>query len=151
MALKCCNEAIKLQPNNLAGYYVRGFVFGRMEDYKSAVENFSLVIRQDEKNKKLKFSKARKFRADCYLGLGLFKYAAKDYSIMVKRDPKSNKSGKLWFYLAEACALMGESNAAFSAIKNGCKTGSHWCKKMEILQKKILLGKKIVPHKPLSN
>ena len=151
MALKFCNETIKLQPNNLAGYYVRGFVFGRMKFYKGAIENFSLVIKKDERNKKLNFPKARKFRADCYLGLGIYEYAAKDYSIMLKKNPKSNKSGKIWFYLAETYALMGKKNAAFSAIKNGCKTGSHWCNQMKVLQQKILLGKKITPHKPLSN
>ena len=151
MALKFCNEAIKLQPNNLAGYYVRGIVFGRMEVYIDAIENFSLVIKKEERNNKLKFPAARKFRADCFLGLGIYKYAVKDYLIMLKRNPKSDSSGKIWFYLAETYAVIGEKNAALSAIKKGCKTGSHWCDHMKILQQKILLGEKITPHKPLSN
>ena len=148
MALKFCNEAIKLQSNNLEGYYVRGFVFGRMEVYKAAIENFSLVIKKDERNKKLKFPGARKCRADCYLGLGLYKYAVKDYSIMLKRRPER---GKIWYYLAETYAVMGQNKAALSAIKNGCKTESHWRRYMKVLQQKILLGEKITPHKPLSN
>ncbi|NWH05027.1 tetratricopeptide repeat protein [Desulfobacter latus] len=148
LALNLCNEAINLKPNNLAGYYSRGVVLGRMENYIGAIKNFSLVIQKNEKNKKSKFPAARKFRADCFLGLGIYKRAVKDYLIILKRSPKS---GKIWCYLAETYAVMGEKNAALSAIKNGCKTGSHWCEKMKILQKKILLGKKIVPHKPLSN
>ncbi|WP_020589549.1 tetratricopeptide repeat protein [Desulfobacter curvatus] len=148
MAMKFCNKAIKLQPNNLAGYYVRGFVFGRMEVYISAIKNFSLVIKKDEKNNKLKFPAARKFRADCYLGLRSYKYAVKDYLSLLKRSPKS---GKIWYYLAETYAVIGEKNAALSAIKKGCNTGSHWCDHMKVLQQKILLGEKITPHKPLSN
>ncbi|NDY72407.1 hypothetical protein DO021_12105 [Desulfobacter hydrogenophilus] len=151
LALMICNKAIKLQPSNSEGYYRRAFVLGRMGDYFNAIKNFSLVIKKDEKNPKLKYPSARKFRGDCFMGLGYMQNAVDDYSAMLKRSHKSDKSGKIWFYMAEALSLMNKKKLSLQAIENGCATGSHWCAKMKLLQKKILTGKKIIPHKPLSN
>ncbi|OGR12568.1 MAG: hypothetical protein A2097_11975 [Desulfobacula sp. GWF2_41_7] len=151
LALKMCNEAIKMQSGYLEPYYRRAFVFGRKGDYVNAVKDFSIVIKNDEKNEKMKYPAARKFRADCFMGLGYMQKAVDDYSVMLKRDSKSNGSGKIWYYYAEALALMNKTELAVNAIQQGCSTGSHWCEKMRILQKKILIGEEIKPHKPFSN
>lgn len=150
-ALKMCNEAIRLQPQNLDAYYRRGFVFGRAGSFGNAIRDFTLVMKHDEKNERLRFPAVRKFRADCFVAIGYLQNAIDDYSIMLKRNGRNDKSGKIWFYLAETYALMYRTDSALYAIKKGCATGSHWCKKMKILEKKILTGQKIVPHKPLSN
>lgn len=150
-ALKMCKEAIRLQPQNLDAYYRRGFVLGRAGAFVPAIRDFTLVLKQDEKNERLRFPAVRKFRADCFVAIGHLQNAIDDYSVMLKRDARSDGSGKIWFYLAETFALMNRTGSALNAIKNGCATGSHWCDKMKILQKKILTGERIVPHKPFSN
>ena len=85
------------------------------------------------------------------MGLGKMQNAVDDYSAILERNPKSSSSGKIWFYLAEALALMNRNDLAIKAIAKGCATGSHWCEKMKVLRKKILSGEKISPHMPLSN
>ena len=150
-ALKLCHEAIKLQPGNLDTYYRRAFIYGRKGDYANAIKDFSIIIKYDEKAERRKYPSARKFRADCFMGLGYMQNAVDDYWVMLKRNPTSRKSGKIWNYLAEALALMNKTQEALEAIQRGCATGSHWCEKMKILQKKILTGQKIQPHRPLSN
>ena len=149
--LQLCNEAVRLQPREVGTYYKCGLILGRMGDYVSAVKNFSYVITNDGNGGRFKYPAARKFRADCFMGLGMLQNAIEDYSHIVKQNPKSDKSGKIWFYLAEALTLANRKDLALNAIEQGCGTGSHWCERMRLLQGKILKGEKVVAHKPLSN
>lgn len=151
MVLQLCSEAIRLQPREVGTYYRCGFILGRMGDYVSAVKNFSYVIKNDGNGGRLKYPAARKFRADCFMGLGMLQNAIDDYSHIVKQNPKGDSTGKIWFYLAEALALANRKDLALNAIEQGCATGSHWCERMRFLQAKILKGERIVPHQPLSN
>ena len=151
VVLKLCNEAIRLQPREVGTYYRCGLILGRMGDYVSAVKNFSYVITNDGNGGRLKYPAARKFRADCFMGLGMLQNAIDDYSHIVKQNPKGDSTGKIWFYLAEALALANRKDLALNAIEQGCATGSHWCERMRFLQAKILKGEQIVPHQPLSN
>lgn len=151
MVMKLCNEAIRLQPREVGTHYRCGLILGRMGDYVGAVRNFSYVITNDGSGGKLKYPAARKLRADCFMGLGMMQNAIDDYSHIVKENPKGNKTGKIWFYLAEAFALANRKDLALNAIEQGCATGSHWCERMRSLQQKIIKGEEIIAHQPLSN
>jgi len=78
LALKYCNQAIKLQPGNLRPYYRRAFVWGRKGNYVNAIKDFSFVIRKDKmKRKGRRFPAAPRFRADCYVAMGYYKKAVR--------------------------------------------------------------------------
>lgn len=142
LALIFINKAIKLQPRNANLYYKRAFIIGRAGQYHYAIKEFSRFV--NNKN----FSHAVRFRADCFMALNQMQRAVNDYTAFLKRKPKD---GKVWSYLVEALALMGKRKAALNAIHRGLATGSHWSNRLTSLQKQILLGKKVIPHRPLSN
>jgi len=148
LALKMCNQAIKLQPGNLESYYRRAFIWGRKGSYVNAVKDFSIVIRKERRKKSRSFSHAPRFRADCYVALGCLQKAVDDYLFFLKDAPKD---GKVWSYLVEVLARMKRNDLALQAVKKGLSTGSHWEGRLKKLQKKIILGEKIIPHRPLSN
>ena len=151
-ALKCYDNAIHLEPSNLGLYYGRAFALGRAGNYMAAINDFTLVIKKDEmhakKNKTTtNFCHAPRFRADCYMALGCMQKAVKDYIKFLK----SNKDSKVCSYLAEAFSLMGRNDLALKAIQKGLSTPSGWTGKLRAMQQRILTGKKITPHEPLSN
>lgn len=122
--LQLCSEAIRLHPREVGTYYKCGLILGKMGDYVTGVKHFSYVIAHDGNGGRRKYPAALKFRADCFMGLGMLQNAIDDYSHIVKQN---NKSGKIWFYLAEALTLANRKDLALNAIEQGCATGSHWC------------------------
>ena len=142
MAFQYINKAIGIQPKRIDLYYNRAFIIGRAGDYGKAIKEFSRFVSHKE------FSHAIRFRADCYMAIGMYERAVKDYLNFLKEQPKD---GKVWFYLAEAFALAGNTKAALGAVQKGLSTGSHWSNKLMSLKEKIITGKPIIPHKPFSN
>lgn len=141
-ARKFINRAIKLQPQNMELYYRRAFILGRAGQYQAAAGEFSRFVHND------RFGHAVRFRADCYMAMGLLNKAARDYMAFLKRSPKD---GKVWSYLVEVLALTGKTQYALKAANRGISTESHWTEKLVSLKQKILTGEPIVPHKPFSN
>lgn len=156
LALQMYDQAIQLQPSNLGLYYGRAFASGRSKNYLAAIRDFTRVIRTDKMNARKnktsrKFGHAPRFRADCYMALGNMQKAAKDYIEFHGGFQNSkSKDGKVWSYLAEAFSLMGRNDLALKAIQKGLPTG-RWTGRLRSLQQQILTGKRITPHKPLSN
>lgn len=142
MAFQYINKAIGIQPTRINLYYNRAFIIGRAGHYGKAIKEFSRFVSHKE------FPHAIRFRADCYIAIGMYKRAAKDYLSFLKNQPRD---GKVWSYLAESLALAGNTKAALGAIQKGLATRSHWSKRLMILQEQILAGKLIVPHKPFTN
>jgi len=142
MAFQYINKAIGIQPKRIDLYYDRAFIIGRAGNYGGAIKAFSRFVSGKG------FPHAIRFRADCYMAIGMYERAAKDYMSFLKNDPRD---GKVWSYLAESLALAGNTKAALGAAQKGLATQSHWSKRLMILQKQILAGKLIVPHKPLTN
>ena len=141
-ALQYINKAIKIQPKRMDLYYHRAIIIGRSGNYVEAIKEFSRFASHE------KFSHAIRLRADCYMAIRMYENAAKDYLSFLKNSPRD---GKVWSYLAETFALGGNKKAALGAVQRGLATKSHWSKRLKILQKQILTGKLIVPHKPLTN
>lgn len=142
IAVSYINQAVKLEPQNLQYRYKRAFILGRARLYEEAIREFSKLMSQEG------FSHAVRFRADCFMALGDMQNAAKDYHSFLRKAPRD---GKVWSYLVEAFALMGNKQAALAAASRGLSTGSHWSKRLKKLQQKILMGQKITAHKPFSN
>lgn len=142
LAVAYINRAIKLQPKRAELYYKRAMILGRVGQYAPAISDLNRFVN----NKK--YPHAIRFRADCFMALGIFQKAAKDYTVFLRFDPKD---GKVWSYLTEALALMGRKDLALDAARKGLATGSHWSKRLSELQRKILMGEMITPHKPFSN
>jgi tetratricopeptide (TPR) repeat protein len=142
LALKYINAAIKLQPKREDLYYRRAFILGRAGQYIYAVKEFNRFV------KSLKYPHAVRFRGDCFMALGDYRQAAKDYSAFLNSAPMD---GKVWSYLAEALVLMGARQAALDTIAKGMATESHWSERLRELRESILLNKSIKPHKPFSN
>lgn len=151
-ALNMINRAIKMEPRNANLYYTRAFIFGRGGAYANAVRDFTSVINGDKAarraGKKASFPHAHRFRADCYLVLGQFKLAVRDYETFLDFAPKD---GKVWYYLAESYALMGKRGFALDAVSKGLATGSHWSDRLRVLRRRLMAGEQIIPHKPFSN
>lgn len=144
VALNLYNQAIKMFPGNVELYYRRATVWGRTGQYGRAIKDLALVINRDKNS----FPHAIRFRGDCFLALGYTQKAIQDYIAFLRKDPRD---GKVWSYLVEAYSLAGRNDLAIQAISAGLRTGSHWERKLKILQIQILSGKKITPHKPFSN
>lgn len=142
LAVSYINEAIKLQPQREDLYYKRAFILGRASLYAYAIRDFTRFVGQE------KYPHAIRFRGDCYLGMGDYARAAKDYADFVRVAPSD---GKVWFYLAEALTLAGDRQAALDAIAKGLAAGSHWSPRLRELQETILMNQTIKPHRPLSN
>jgi len=148
MSAKLYSQAIRISPGNSDLYYLRAFSWGKSGNYGFAIKDFTYVINQDRAERKSRYPHAPRFRADCYVAIKAMPQAVKDYHDFLRRE---SKDGKVWSYLAEAYYLMGRSDLALKAIAKGITTGSHWEGKLKEMRTKILLGKKILPHKPLSN
>ena len=142
LAVQLINKAISLQPGNLELYYKRGFILGRAGRYDLAIKTFNKLV------PKKQFPHAVRFRGDCFMALGYYKRAAADYSKFLKKYPKD---GKVWSYLVEALALMGDRSSAMAAAQKGIMAGSHWTKRLEVLYGQLASGQGIEPHQPLSN
>ena len=142
LAISYINEAIKAQPQNLQYRYKRAFILGRARLYEEAIREFTRMMSQRGG------PHAVRFRADGYMALGDMKSAARDYNSFLKKDPGD---GKVWSYLVEALALMGNRQAALEAASKGLGTGSHWSKRLQTLQQQVLMVQQITPHKPFSN
>lgn len=142
LAVSYINEAIKLQPQREELYYKRAFILGRASLYAYAIRDFTRFVGRKQ------YPHAIRFRGDCYVGIGDYANAAKDYADFVRLAPSD---GKVWFYLAEALALGGNRQAALDAISKGLASGSHWSDRLRELQEDILMNQTIKPHKPLAN
>lgn len=142
IAIAYINEAIKLQPRNLQLYYKRAFILGRAGLYNEAINEFTRFVRHKE------FPHAVRFRADCFMAIHDMPRAVRDYRAFLAREAKD---GKVWSYLVEAYALMGDTHNALKAVNQGLATGSHWSGRLQSLQAQIVSGQRIKPHKPLSN
>lgn len=142
LAISYINKAINLQPKRADLYYQRAFILGRAGRYVHAINDFNRFVNSR------KYSHAIRFRADCFMALGMFQKAVNDYMVFLRNAPKD---GKVWSYLAEALFFMGRSDLALDATRKGLATGSHWSKRLSELRKKIMAGERITPHKPLSN
>lgn len=142
LAVSYINEAIKLEPKREDLYYRRAFILGRASLYAFAIRDFSRFVGGE------KYPHAIRFRGDCYLGMGDYSRAAKDYADFVRKAPSD---GKVWFYLAEALTLGGNSQGALEAIAKGLAANSHWSDRLRELQEAILMNQTIKPHRPLSN
>ncbi len=142
LALKYINAAIKLQPKREDLYYRRAFILGRAGQYIYSVKEFNRFVKNS------KYPHAIRFRGDCFMALGDYRQAAKDYSAFLGSSPAD---GKVWSYLVEVLALMGARQAALEAAAKGLATGSHWSERLQELQESILLNRIIKPHKPFSN
>jgi tetratricopeptide (TPR) repeat protein len=147
-ALLMYDSAIKIAPADPQLYYRRAAVYGRSGNYMSAINDLTQVIDADERNSKLRFPGARKFRAECFAVLGLPQKAVEDYTVLLRKNPSS---GKLWHYLAEVYAVMHRNDLALKAIERGLATNSHWSSKLKGLQRRIMTGEKISLHRPFSN
>ncbi len=142
LAIAYINNAIKLQPKRADLYYKRAHILGRIGQYARAIKDFNRFVNSR------KYPHAIRFRADCFMALGMFQNAVNDYTVFLRGAPKD---GKVWSYLTEALAFMGRRDLALDAARKGLKTGSHWSKRLSELRRKILSGESITPHKPLSN
>jgi tetratricopeptide (TPR) repeat protein len=142
MAFQHINKAIRLQPKRINLYYDRAFIIGRSGNYRKAIEELSRFVAHRN------FPHAIRFRADCYMAIGMYERATKDYLNFLKKQPKD---GKVWSYLSESFALMGNTKAALWAVQKGLATRSPWSKRLMILQQQILGGKLIAPHQPFTN
>lgn len=142
LAFSYINKAIKLQPDNYSLYYTRAFILGRAGQYSRAIKEFSRFVKKDN------YPHAIRFRADCFMAINQLQRAANDYAMFLRVAPKD---GKVWSYLAETLTLMGNNKSALDALSRGLSTNSHWSDRLLVLQKQILSGQRIIPHKPLSN
>lgn len=142
LAISYINKAIKLQPRNQQLYYKRALILGRIGVYSAAIPELSRFVRMKE------YPHAVRFRADCFMAMNDMRSATRDYFVFLKKAPKD---GKVWSYLAEAYALMGDKKSALAAISKGLSTGSHWSKRLEELRIQILTNQMVQPHQPFSN
>jgi len=150
-ALLIYNRAIKIAPADPQLYYRRAAVYGRSGNYMSAINDLTQVINADQRNSKLRFPAARKFRAECFASAGYLQKAAEEYIALLRRNPRSKGAGKIWYYLAEVYAVMQRNDLAIEATQRGIATGSHWVGKLKGLQRRIMTGEKISLHPPFSN
>ncbi len=143
LALKYISEAIRLQPKRVELYYKRAFILGKAGQYVYAIKEFNRFVNLKE------YPHAVAFRGDCFMAVGNYAQAAKDYTVFLREYPQS---GKVWSYLAEAFALVGNQRAALQAIDRGLNTvARQWHGRLQSLRELILTNQRIIPHKPLSN
>lgn len=144
VALQLYDQAIRMSPGDLDLYYKRAKVHGDAGHYINAIKDLNQVINQG----KGRYGHAVRFRADCFMALGYYQKAADDYQAFLRNAPKD---GKVWSYLAETYALMGQKQRALQAVNMGIATNSHWSGKLKKLRMQIMTGQKLTPHKPFSN
>lgn len=142
LALSYMNKAIQLQPGNRDLYYRRAFVMGRIGAYSAAIQEFSRFVNMQG------YDHAVRFRGDCFMALNDFRSASRDYLAFLRKAPGDSK---VWLYLAESFALMGDKKSALEAVDRGLATGGHWSKALQNMRIKIMTDQRIIPHKPLSN
>ena len=73
MAFQYINKAIRIQPERNDLYYNRAFIIGHAGNYGKAIKEFSRFVSRKG------FPHAIRFRADCYMAIGMYERAAKDY------------------------------------------------------------------------
>ena len=144
VALQLYEQAIRMDPGNLNLYYKRAGVYGDAGHYVNAIKDLNQVINRG----KGKFGHAIRFRADCFMALGYYQQAVADYLAFLRIAPKD---GKVWSYLVEAYAQMGQKQLALQAVNKGLATNSHWSDKLKKLRIQVMTGQRIKPHKPFSN
>jgi len=79
------NRAIELDDRNPIIYSNRGLVFRKMDQFESAIEDYSLEIEYGQQNN----IKAFNNRAYCYAKLGHYEEAIHDYSTVLKIDEQN--------------------------------------------------------------
>jgi tetratricopeptide (TPR) repeat protein len=151
MALAMYSQAIRIQPGDLELYYRRAASYGRAGYYQNAIKDLTLVINSDEISGKMRYTSARKFRAECYSALGYYEKAIADYRYMLNAKESSAKIAKIYYYLAELYAFIQRNDLAITTINSGLKIKSSWSVKLNELHKKIMTGQIIKLHLPFTN
>jgi tetratricopeptide (TPR) repeat protein len=82
-SIAACNEALKIEPNCSAAYYVRGFAHRYMEEYELAILDFTRTVEIDPK-----YAAAYYGRAISFAYLGDYKNALSDFDAAITIDPK---------------------------------------------------------------
>ncbi len=149
LAINYINEAVKLQPRNLDIYFKRAAIYARLKLFPEAIKDLDLVYRNAHGRKK--YTKAIKYRAECYAAVGEYGRAINDYKTMINNSSKKGGIGKIYYYYAELLWFIGNKNEALKVINRGKMTGSHWIEKMKVLENKISLGERVTLHRPFSN
>ena len=144
VALQLYERAIRMSPGDLELYYRRAGVYGNAGHYVNAIKDLNQVINRGGG----KFPHAIRFRADCFMALGYYQQAVADYLAFLRSAPKD---GKVWAYLVEAYAQMGQKQLALQAVNKGLATNSHWSDTLKKLRIQVMTGQRIKPHKPFSN
>ena len=75
-AMADVQASLKIDNNNLEGYFVRGLVYADLGKYEEAIKDFDKVIQMD-----YTFYKAYYNRGVCYEGLGEVDEACKNFEI----------------------------------------------------------------------
>jgi len=146
IAINYINQAVKLQSGNLDTRFNRAKIYARLKLFSEAIKDLSLVYRNAHGQKK--YSKAIKYRAECYAWLGEYSRAINDYKTMLNTGWRI---GKIYYYYAELLWFVGNKNEALKVINLGKLNGDHWVAKMEVLENKIYSGKRVKLHQPFSN
>ena len=93
-AINFYNEALSLNPNNVAAYTWRGNAFGSLRNFQNAIQDLSRAIQLDRNN------------SVAYLGLGIAYYSVNNYlqaiSALNSAIQLDNRNGKA-YYARAAC------------------------------------------------
>ena len=81
--IKACDDALKVDPNCPAAYYIRGFAHRYKEEYDLAVMDFTRALQIDPK-----YSAAYYGRALSYAYAGDYKDALADFDAAIAIDPR---------------------------------------------------------------
>ena len=81
--IETCNDALKIDPNCPAAYYVRGFAHRYQEKYDLAVLDFTQAVAIDPK-----YTSAYYGRAISFAYLGDYKSALADFDAAIRLDPR---------------------------------------------------------------
>ncbi|OGX28712.1 MAG: hypothetical protein A2879_01215 [Omnitrophica WOR_2 bacterium RIFCSPHIGHO2_01_FULL_49_10] len=82
-SIATCNEALKIEPNCSAAYYVRGFAHRYKEEYELSILDFTRTVEIDPK-----YAAAYYGRAISFAYLGDYKNALSDFDAAITLDPK---------------------------------------------------------------
>ncbi len=82
-SIATCNEALEIEPNCSAAYYVRGFAHRYREEYELAILDFTRTVEIDPK-----YAAAYYGRAISFAYLGDYKNALSDFDAAITLDPK---------------------------------------------------------------
>jgi tetratricopeptide (TPR) repeat protein len=98
-ALSDCDQAIRLNPDNIEAISLRGSVYFKRKDYDLATKDFSLAIKLDPKN-----AGAFNQRGILYLELKKYDLAARDFSESAKVNPNTNTNNENSLTVAKSLA-----------------------------------------------